>query len=29
VVTRVLTRLSFSQGMKLEHVNRDQHSNST
>jgi transcriptional regulator with XRE-family HTH domain len=29
VVTRVLTRLSFSQGMKIEHVNRDQHSNSS
>jgi hypothetical protein len=29
VVTRVLTRLSFSQGVRLEHVNRDQHSNSS
>jgi transcriptional regulator with XRE-family HTH domain len=29
VVTRVLTRLSFSRGVKLEYVNRDQHSNSS
>jgi transcriptional regulator with XRE-family HTH domain len=29
LVTRVLTRLSFSQGLRLEHVNRDQHSNSS
>ncbi len=29
VVTRVLTRLSFSQGLALKHVNRDQHSNSS
>jgi len=29
LVTRVLTRLRFSKGLKLEQINRDQHSNSS